>query len=161
MKTTIFAFSFLVSGITFLQAQTSMNASGGNASSTSSGNTSYSVGQAFQDTRSNSSLSVSEGVQQPYEITETMGVDISEISLNIKIFPNPTQDILNLKIDFSDYNRYHYEIYDSSSKILMSKAVTSKNTAMSISSYPAALYYLKVTKNGKAVKIFKVLKTDK
>lgn len=160
MKTTILTFSFFLFGMSVLQAQTSVNSSG-NTISSSVGDMTYSVGQTFQDFHSNSMVSISEGVQQPYEISATLGIDISEIRLNVKVFPNPTQDVLNLKVDFNDYNKYHYEVYDSSGKILISSSVKSKDTTLSIASYPSALYYLKVTKNGKPLKIFKVLKTDK
>ena len=159
MKTTILTFVLLVFAVS-LQAQTSINTSG-NTISSSSGNISYSLGQAFQDVKSNSSVSISEGVQQPYEITQTLGMDISEIGLDVKVFPNPTSDILNLKVDFADYRSYTYELYDSSNKILKKNDVLSKNTVLSIASYPATIYYVKVSKKNKPVKIFKIIKTDK
>ncbi len=159
MKATIFTFSLLAFGCS-LGAQTSLNTSGGVALS-SSGTVAYSLGQAFQDTPSNGLVSVSQGVQQPYEITQTLGIDISEISLNVKVFPNPTQDFLNLRVDFSDYSKYTYSIYDSSDKLILAGKVSSRDTVLRVSSYPAGLYYVKVIKSGKPLKVFKVIKTDK
>lgn len=141
-------------------SQTSIN-TGGINSSGSTGEVVSSIGEVFYETTSSSSGSVSAGVQQAYEITETLGSDITEINLSLKIYPNPTPDILYLKIGFTDYKKYRYELYDSSSKLLVSKSINGSQTSILMSSYAASVYYLKIVKESKAVKIFKVLKTDK
>lgn len=161
MKNTLFALSLLSVGISMrVTAQSTQNSSGDNASG-SSGSITYSVGQTFYEPVSSSSGSVAPGVQQSYEITETLGSGISEINLSLKIHPNPTPDILYLKVGFNDYKKYRYELYDNSGKILQSKPVNDSQVSIAMASYPSAVYYLKITKDGKAVKIFKVLKTDK
>ena len=58
----------LLLGLTSLQAQTAIIASGGNASG-SGGSMSFSVGQIVYNTNSGTNASVAEGVQQPYEIS--------------------------------------------------------------------------------------------
>ncbi len=55
-------------GLTGLQAQTSVNATGGNASG-SGGSASYSVGQVVYTTHTGTNGSVAQGVQQPFEIS--------------------------------------------------------------------------------------------
>lgn len=141
-------------------AQESLNTAGNNTSG-SNGNVTSSIGEVFYDTAISPSGSVAAGVQQAYEITETLGVDITEINLSLKIYPNPTPDILNLKVGFNDYKNYRYELYDGSGKSLTGKAINESQTSIKMTSYPAAVYYLKIMKDGKVVKIFKVLKTDK
>ena len=61
------AFFLLGLGLTGLQAQTSVNTIGGNASG-SGGSASYSVGQVVYQAHSGTNASIIEGVQQPYEI---------------------------------------------------------------------------------------------
>jgi len=142
-------------------AQESLNTAGNNTSG-SNGNVTSSIGEVFYDTAISSTGSVAAGVQQPYEITETLGVDITEINLSLKIYPNPTPDILNLKVGFSDFKKYSYEISDGSGKLLITKKpVIESQTSIGMASYPAAIYYLKIMKEGKVIKIFKVLKSDK
>lgn len=160
MKTTICVLSLLLIGVSVpVSAQASISI-GGNASG-SSGNASYSIGQTFYETMTSTSGSVSDGVQQPFEITATLGSEITEINLNFKIYPNPTPDILYLKVGFVDYKKYRYELYDSSGKVLIDNAVRESQVSIAMASYPAAIYYLKIIKDNKVVKIFKVLKTDK
>ena len=60
-------------GLTGLQAQESVNATGGNAQG-SGGSVSYSVGQLFYLIITGETGSVSEGVQQPYEISVVTAV---------------------------------------------------------------------------------------
>ncbi|AZA84389.1 hypothetical protein C1637_05975 [Chryseobacterium lactis] len=161
MKTTLFTLSlFLVSFSMQVSGQETLNTSGTNMSGTT-GNVSASIGQIFYETTSSSAGNITAGVQQPYEITPTLGVDITEISLNLTIFPNPTTDILNLKIGFKDYNKYRYDIFDNSGKLLISQPILQPQTQIIMTAYPASLYLLKVSKEGKSIKIFKVLKTDK
>ncbi len=161
MKTTLLYCSFLLFGCSIsVSAQESINAAGMNLSG-SNGNLTSSIGQTFYETSASSSRSVSAGVQQAYEITETLGSEITEINLSLKIYPNPTPDVIYLKVGFNDYKKYRYELFDGSGKVLTSNVVNESQTSIIMSAYPAATYYLKILKDGKAVKIFKVLKTDK
>jgi len=87
-------------GLTGLQAQTNVNATGGNASG-NGGSVSYSVGQVVYTTHKGSNGSVAQGVQQPYEIS-VAGIDEANgISLRVTAYPNPTTDYLTLEIDAS------------------------------------------------------------
>lgn len=161
MKTTLISCSFLLFGFSIsVSAQESVNVAGINLSG-SNGNLTSSIGQTFYEISASSSGSVSAGAQQSYEITETLGSEITEINLSLKIYPNPTPDILYLKVGFNDYKKYRYELFDGSGKVLTGRSVNESQSSISMSSYPAAIYYLKIAKEGKVVKIFKVLKTDK
>ena len=86
-------------GLTGLQAQQSINAAGGNATG-SGGMVSYSVGQVAYKTHTGTSGSVSEGVQQPYEISVVTAIEKTKgINLSVTAYPNPTTDFLQLKIE--------------------------------------------------------------
>lgn len=161
MKTTFFTLSlFLVSFSIQVSGQESLNTSGTNTSGTA-GNVTASLGQIFYETTSSSVGSIAAGVQQSYDITATLGVDITEISLSLTIFPNPTADILNLKMGFKDYQKYRYDLFDGSGKLLAGQPILQAQTQIIMASYPASMYLLKISKEGKTIKIFKVLKTDK
>ncbi|UHO36683.1 T9SS type A sorting domain-containing protein [Chryseobacterium capnotolerans] len=122
------------------------------------GSVAASVGQSFYENITSSVGSVTAGVQQSYEIIPTLGVDITEINLSLAVFPNPTTDILNLKVGFKDYNKYRYDLFDSSGKLLTSQPITQAQTQITMTSYPASIYLLKISKEGATIKIFKVLK---
>ena len=85
-------------GLTGLQAQTSVNATGGNASG-SGGSASYSVGQVVFTTNTGTSGSVVQGIQQPYEISVVTGIEQAKgINLELSVYPNPTTDYLTLEV---------------------------------------------------------------
>lgn len=149
-----------VGSSSFFFSQSTINASGSDASGTN-GNVSSSIGQVFYESSGSLSGTVIPGVQQSYEILETLGMDIKEIGLNMKIYPNPTADVLNLSIAFNDYKSYSFELIDNSARLLITGNVKNANTSLLMTVYPAGIYILKVKKGGKLIKSFKVIKSDK
>ena len=87
---------FLGLGLTGLQAQEAIPASGGEASGTG-GTTSYSIGQVVYTINTGTNGSVAEGLQQPYEISMVTGIEqAKEINLLFSAYPNPATDLLIL-----------------------------------------------------------------
>ena len=86
-------------GLTGLQAQESVNATGGNVSG-SGGSVSYSVSQVVYTTSTGTNGSVAQGVQQPFEISVVTAIEeAKDISLSVTAYPNPTADFLQLKVE--------------------------------------------------------------
>ncbi|MFH2142264.1 MAG: hypothetical protein ABIJ97_07575, partial [Bacteroidota bacterium] len=72
-----------------IKAQEAIPTVGGNASGIE-GSVSYSIGQVFFTTNSGTVGSVAQGVQQPFEISVSYGINETEgINLIISTFPNP------------------------------------------------------------------------
>lgn len=166
MKKLIILFlSLMLAGpaLTYLQAQqihASVNTSGGNASGTG-GSVSYSVGQVFNTTAFGSNGSVSEGVQQPFEISVLSGVDITGIDLYYAVYPNPTSGKLTLKLDAStttNIQSMSYQLYDVNGKMLRNDRLKEFETSIDMSDFVSATYFLKVTNINKEVKLFKIIK---
>lgn len=144
-----------------LQAQGSIPVSGGNASGTA-GSISYSVGQIVYTTNSGTNGYVTQGVQQPYEISAVTGFDeIKGITLQCSAYPNPTTDFINLKVDESstlNSNLMSYQLCDINGKLLETKNITSNETNIFMSNLLPATYFLKVTLGNKEVKSFIIIK---
>lgn len=166
MKKLIILFlSLMLAGpaLTYLQAQqihASVNTSGGNASDTG-GSVSYSVGQVFNTTAFGTNGSVSEGVQQPFEISVLSGVDITGIDLYYAVYPNPTSGKLTLKLDAStttNIQSMSYQLYDVNGKMLRNDRLKEFETSIDMSDFVSATYFLKVTNINKEVKLFKIIK---
>ncbi|HPB24125.1 MAG TPA: T9SS type A sorting domain-containing protein [Bacteroidales bacterium] len=146
-------------GLTTLQAQQSVNASGGNASG-SGGSVSYSVGQAFYQTQTGTTGTVAEGVQQPYEISVVTAIeDAKTINLTVSVYPNPTTDYLTLEVP--DFQLFHFtfSLYDMNGKLLQNEKITGIQTRVAMSNLLPATYFLKVEASIKEVKTFKIIKT--
>jgi hypothetical protein len=157
----IFCMLCLISGFTGLHAQEAIPASGGNASG-SGGSVSYSVGQVAYSTNTGVNGSVVQGVQQPYEIFIVTGLEEANgIELYLSVYPNPTTDILTLKVDLStkfNIQSMSYKLYDLGGKLLENKELNSSEASIDMNNRVPATYLLKVIDKNKEVKTFKIIK---
>jgi hypothetical protein len=145
-------------GLTGLQAQSSGNATGGNASG-SGGSASYSVGQVVYNTNTGTNGSVAHGVQQPFEISEVSGLEeANDINLSVSVYPNPTTDYLTLRIDEFEISNLSFQLYDISGRLLQSEKIISNQTSIVMSNLVPATYFVKVIQGCKEVKTFKIIK---
>ena len=145
-------------GLTGLQAQTSINATGGNASG-SGGSASYSVGQVVYTTNTGTNGSVAQGVQQPFEISVVTAIEEAKgINLSVSAYPNPTTDYLTLEVKEYELSNLHFQLYDMSGKLLQNEKITGNQTSIVMSNLVPATYFVKVTESNKEVKTFKIIK---
>lgn len=145
-------------GLTGLQAQESVNATGGNASG-SGGSASYSVGQVVYTTNTGTNGSVAQGVQQPYEISVVTAIEEAKgINLSVSAYPNPTTDYLTLEVKDFELSTLYFQLYDMNGKLLQSEKITGNQTSIVMSNLVPATYFVKVTQGNKEVKTFKITK---
>lgn len=158
MKRTFNYSFFLIPGICFqMYAQKAVLATGSNATG-SNGSVSYSVGQIdYYNKGSNSQIM--EGVQQAYEITtlstsETLAADKKDILL----YPNPFKDFVFLDFTTNDYKNSEFQLFDSSGKLLKEEKIKESKSEFNFSALPSAMYIIRVNKDGKNLKTFKIIK---
>lgn len=140
-----------------VNAQESVLSSGGNSSG-SSGNVSYSVGQIFYKTINGTTAYLSQGVEQPFEIQTVLGQDNFNVNLELSVYPNPTTDIIYLKIKESNFESIQYQLFDINGRLVDNNRVFENSTIIQMGKYPEAIYLLKVIDNNKEVKTFKIIK---
>ena len=164
MKKLIILFlSLMLAGpaLTYIQGQqahASVNATGGNANS-ANGSVSYSVGQVFYTTAFSTNGSISEGVQQPFEISVLSGLeDVSGIDLFYSVYPNPTSGKLTLKIEKIEPNQFAYQLFDINGKLLINDRLKESETHIEMSKFVLSTYFLRITKNNKEIKSLKIIK---
>jgi len=150
--------AFLLLGLGGLNAQETVPTTGGEATG-SGGSSNYTVGQVVYTTNSGSNGSVAQGVQQPYEISITSGINETAINLEMSIYPNPTANILQLSVETEKLQGVSYQLYDLQGKIIETKKVSVSNTTINMEGLSRATYFLKVSNNNKIVKTFKVIKS--
>jgi hypothetical protein len=154
-KKTITSIAFIIFGLGGLQAQ-KIATTAGNEATGIGGTASYTVGQVVYTTGTGTNGSVEQGVQQPFEISTTLGVNETTINLELSVYPNPTTDFLTLKVE--KLENLHYQLIDMQGKLIESKTVRSNSFNISLENQPTATYFLKVTKNNQLIKTFKVIK---
>lgn len=151
----LLAVSLLWTGI--LQAQKSINVSGGDATGTG-GSVAYSVGQVVYNTNSSTSGKVSQGVQQAYEIF-TLAVEEVKPNISLGIYPNPTVNKLSLQINDYNNEKLTYQLFDLQGRLLSKGQVTSQHTEINTADLPTAVYFLNISNlDRKKIKSFKIIK---
>lgn len=138
-------------------AQQSVNSSGGNAAA-SNGSFSYSVGQIDYVFSNSSNGSVSQGVQQAFEIFTLEADSFPTITLQAVVYPNPTVNNLTLKIDNYPTENLSIQLYDVLGKVVFQQKIMQNETSIMMEKLQATNYFLTVSDNDKAIKTFKIIK---
>ena len=130
--------------IASLQGQETIPVTGGNATG-SGGSVSYTVGQITYSTLSGTNGTVSQGVQQPYEISVVTSIENArEITLECTVYPNPTRGLIKMIVESFDNENLRFRLYDINGVLLQDKKVESKETEISMENFSSAIYFLKV-----------------
>ncbi len=138
-------------------AQEAIVSTGGVATG-SGGSSSYSLGQVFYTSQTGADGSVVQGVQQTYEITTTVGVELAAIDLKLMAFPNPTSNYLTLKADAYQSEKLSYHLINAEGKILDSKSIETSQTSIDMHELPSGTYHLQVIDDGALIKNFRIIK---
>lgn len=155
MKNYLLLILFLIS-VREVNAQNSVNSGGGTALS-SMGFVGFSVGQPFFVSQISATGAVYPGVQQGYEISTEDGLDLYP-SVSVKAYPNPVTDYLVLS--FSSFDLYGVKVIltDSKGVFLRLSEIVEAESRIDMSSLSAGVYFLKVLKDNRVLKTFKILK---
>ncbi len=143
---------------TSLKAQSAILPAGGNGSGPG-GTISYSAGQIVFNSIQGSTGTVTQGVQQPYEIMVVTGVEeASGITLEISVYPNPATDFLKLIIQNYETGNLRFQLYDINGISLRNSKIESGETSITMSNLASGTYFLKITDKNLPVKTFKIIK---
>ncbi len=87
-------------------------------------------------------------------VNSCVGIDeVTGQSAGIRVYPNPTNSLLNL--DFTSFNNEEVlvEISNTIGQVILSEKVSSQHTSFNIQNLDSGLYIIKTTANGKATAI--------
>ena len=144
--------SFLLAFAGFSQSLTPVVvSSGGGSFQNSFSKMDITIGETASETIGDGEYILTQGFQQGhYRITdiETILAD----GFNIKIFPNPTNGILNICFDSEKETNYQINLFSTDGKMISSKLTdgSSFNDYLNLSTLPVGTYYLEIISDGKA-----------
>lgn len=162
MKRTILSAAIIILFLTFLPnalyGQQAFTASGGDATG-SGGVLHYSVGQVAFSTVSSTSGSVTEGVQQPYEIMTITGIpEFQGVRIELSAFPNPAVDRLFITAENIEELSLRYVLYDNGGRLLQTDILNGSITEIPMDGFPPAAYSLVVFSDSDRIKTFQIIK---
>ena len=143
---------FIFLAIINLKAQEGSVVSGGESTGENF-NISYSIGQLFYTTNTGNNGSVTQGIQQVYQITTMVG--ICQTDLRLEVYPNPTTNFLKLVVEDKKLENLEYQLYDLKGKLIKNKKVKASKTDIDMSLLPTSSYLMYVNNNEQTIKSFK------
>lgn len=70
-------------------------------------------------------------------------IPVYSLKNNLKIYPNPAKDIVNIYIDINNFENNLLVVYNSIGKAVLSQNIFSNKTELNISCFPKGVYYIK------------------
>lgn len=89
------------------------------------------------------------GILKDHISLETLGnSDLENLKNGISVYPNPTQDIINIKLD-KNISKFKASLYNATGQMLLT---TENRSSINISNMNSGVYFLKIeAENGKAI----------
>lgn len=140
-----------------LVGQSNTVSAGGNATGPN-GSSSFSVGQVVYEYTDTASFSVSEGVQQPFEITPLSAPQFTEGSLQVTFYPNPTTSGFYISISDADYAKAEFTLFTINGKIIKEGKISEGETFVITDRINAGVYLLRINNGKGAISSYKIIK---
>jgi len=118
---------------------------------------SWTLGETVIPTFTNCDLVLTHGFQQQLIIT-TVEENL-EVLVNIKVFPNPVSDVVNVQFESPVEGEAVLTIIDSKGNLVKSEMIetTTIEKQINLQDIPAGIYYLRLNQ-GKLINVYKVVK---
>jgi len=126
----------------------------GDSYSNASGNIDFTIGEVIINTGTYGNNDLTQGFHQTN--WNFLGVEDFVPSYEATIFPNPTSEVLNIRI--STFENVTYTLYDAQGKLVMQDKLSAEQTAIPVSQLAAGSYSLTLNNRTQNLKTFKLIK---
>lgn len=155
MKKTLLVFSVVLGAYTSLCAQQN-TVSAGDSFSEPGGSASISIGQ-IDYVSSGTSTTVSEGVQQTFDIKQNGTSIASEQGVYFNVFPNPTQDWIHIHVaDLKE--TYSLSLFDANGRKLIQEQALLENHTISMAQMASGMYIVQIYDQKKPIHSIQIIK---
>jgi hypothetical protein len=155
MKTKLTIILFLMQLALFAQNNT---VTAGATAIGTNGSLTYTIGQINYQTNNGSNGTISQGVQQAFEIVTLSTNDVPQIQLTVIIYPNPTVQNVTLFIKDFELTNLKFQLFDIQGRIISNGKITQNETEIEMTSLASAQYFLKISDSNSEIKTFKIIK---
>ena len=152
MKKQIFLFATFFAA--FSASAQEVISSQGETYSNANGSIDFTVGEVIINTGSNGTNDLTQGFHQTN--WNFLGVEDFAPDYQATIFPNPTQDVLNIKT--SVYENVTYTLYDAQGKLVLQNILSAEQTPIQVSQLAPGSYTLTLNNQTQNLKTFKLVK---
>jgi len=158
-KTALIAFCVFGFGTCFSQSLTPevLPTSGDNFVGTNA-SLSWTLGEGVIETFNSNNLILTQGFQQSNLLITLLSKNI-KADVNVSLFPNPTNDWLNIEIKDANEKKYDLQLYDIKGTLIESISLKNPVSKINIEDYKPGVYTLKLSMQGTGkTNVYKVIK---
>lgn len=127
----------------------------GDSYSNASANIDFTLGEVIIATETDGTNDITQGFHQPN--WNFLGVEDFAPDYEATIFPNPIEDVLNIKT--SSFENVTYTLYDAQGKRVMQNILSAEQTPIQVSQLAPGAYSLTLKNQSQNLKTFKLVKT--
>ena len=127
----------------------------GDSYSNASGSIDFTIGEVVINTETDGTSDITQGFHQ----TNWNFVGLEDHAPNYEaiIFPNPTEDVLNIRT--SMFENVTYTLYDAQGKLVMQNVLSAEQTPIQVGQLAPGNYSITLTNQTQNLKTFKLIKT--
>jgi hypothetical protein len=127
----------------------------GDSYSNANGSIDFTIGEVVINTGTDGTNDLTQGFHQTN--WNFLGVEDFAPNYEAIIFPNPTEDVLNIKT--SMFENVTYTLYDAQGKLVLQDILSAEQTPIQVSQLATGNYSLTLTNETQNLKTFKLVKT--
>jgi hypothetical protein len=135
-------------------AQQDIVSSQGDSYSNGTNTIDYTIGEPITSTVSDGSNELTQGFHQT-QLTVT-GIKDYETDFLVNVFPNPTAQLLNVKVQ--KINNESYQIFDINGKLVLDGKLSKTNTVIDMTGLAEGTFILSIVRANQPVKSFQIIK---
>lgn len=155
MKNYIIISCVLLFGIT-VQAQEVVSASGQQVEN-STAIMSWTVGIPFSEAYTNSSYSITPGVNQ-VTLSATVLHETLINNINLSAYPNPATHYVEICIESPEYSGFSYQLYSADGKLLEHLPINGARTILETAELAPSIYFLRILRNNTYLNTIEIIK---
>jgi hypothetical protein len=152
MKNQIFLFVTFFAA--FAASAQEVISSQGETYSNANGSIDFTVGEVVINTGTNGTNDLTQGFHQTN--WSLVGLEDFAPNYEVTIFPNPTQDVLNIKTN--TFENVKYTLYDARGKLVLQNILSAEQTPIQVSQLAPGSYSLTLDNETQNLKTFKLIK---
>ena len=127
----------------------------GDSYSNGSGSIDFTIGEVVINTGTDGTNDLTQGFHQTN--WNFLGVEDHAPNYEVIIYPNPTEDVLNIRT--STFENVTYTLYDAQGKLVMQEMLSAEQTLIQVSQLAPGSYSLTLNNKAQNLKTFKLIKT--
>ncbi len=118
----------------------------------------WSIGEVVTETFSIGGVTVNQGFNQYSETIKNVSTIKGYETINVKAYPNPTTNFINIRISDIEINGLLYKITTLEGRIIMQGYLYNEETIIDFVNLSPTIYLLTILNNGIVVRSFRIVK---